>query len=200
MVLAEEGKPMRRAHDRSRGFTLIELLVVISIIGLLAAILVPAIVGAVNSAKHSRAMRQVSDLDGAIKRYLAEYGKMPAPAGDIGGPDKLYEGAEQAAIVEILMNNSENPKLNPRGIVFLDLDPNAFGVKTIEEMKGLLRSGAPYKDPWGRDYGILLDLNFDEKIDVGGVADGIRAKVGVYSLGPDKKNFTMENTPLNVVG
>ena len=59
---------MRRAHDRSRGFTLIELLVVISIIGLLAAILVPAIVGAVNSAKHSRAMRQVSDLDGAIKR------------------------------------------------------------------------------------------------------------------------------------
>lgn len=186
---------MRRAHDRSRGFTLIELLVVISIIGLLAAILVPAIVGAVNSAKHSRAMRQVSDLDGAIKRYLAEYGKMPAPAGDIGGPDKLYEGAEQAAIVEILLNSSENPKLNPREIVFLDLDPSAFGVKTIEEMKGLLRSGTPYKDPWGQGYGILLDLNFDEKIEVGGVADGIRAKVGVYSLGPDKKNFTMENTP-----
>ena len=109
---------MRRAHDRSRGFTLIELLVVISIIGLLAAILVPAIVGAVNSAKHSRAMRQVSDLDGAIKRYLAEYGKMPAPAGDIGGPDKLYEGAEQAAIVEILMNNLRI-LLNSREIVFL---------------------------------------------------------------------------------
>lgn len=183
---------MRRAHDRSRGFTLIELLVVVTIVGLLAAILVPAIVGAVNSAKHARVMRQVSDLEGAIKRYLAEYGKMPVPAGDNGGPDKLYVGAEQAAIVEILINSTDDTKLNPREIVFLDLDPNAFGVKTVGAMKTLLRSGTPYKDPWGQDYGILMDLNFDEKIDLAG---GIRAKVGVYSLGPDKKNFTMDSTP-----
>ena len=183
---------MRQARKRFRGFTLIELLVVITIIGLLAAIMVPAILGAIDSAKHARAMKQVSDLEGAIKRYYAEYGKMPVPAGDNGGPDKLYEGGEQAAIIEILINHADDPSLNPRQIVFMDLDPNSFGVKTLDEMKDILRSGTPYRDPWGQDFGILLDLNFDEKIDL---ADGIRAKVGVYSLGPTKKGFDMETTP-----
>jgi prepilin-type N-terminal cleavage/methylation domain-containing protein len=170
------------------GFTLIELLVVIAIIGLLAAIIIPSIAGALKSAKKARAMGQIRDLDGAVKRYFAEYGKMPVPAGN-GGPDMPpFTGAAQGAVVEILINVTTN--LNPKQIVFLDLDPASFGVKTTTEMLVKLKEG--YKDPWGGDYGILMDLNFDEKIDLYG---GIRAKVAVYSLGDPDNKYTAETTP-----
>ncbi len=182
-LLACRPKPWRRPV-RS-GFTLIELLVVIAIIGLLAAVLVPSIKGAMRGATKARALSQIKDLDGALKRYFAEYGKMPAPAGDNGGADKLYLGADQAKVIEILINVNTN--LNPKQLVFLDLDPAAFGVKTTEDMLKALAQGKAYQDPWGGDYGILMDLNFDEKIagTTGGFAD-IRAKAAVYSGGEQK--------------
>lgn len=182
---------MRNMNGRTRGlvprvagFTLIELLVVITIIGLLMAIIVPSIRGALEGAKKARAMSQIDALDGAIKRYFAEYGRMPVPAGGNGQPDKLFTGADQAQVVEILIN-AENldDELNPREIVFLDVDPASFQVKTVQEMQSALQGGTPYKDPWGLDYGLMMDLNFDEKIDDVGYGE-IRAKAAVYSGGP----------------
>ena len=189
---------MKRKDGLLRGFTLIELLVVITVIGLLAAIIVPAIAGALKGAKKARAMSQVRDLDGAIKRYYAEYGRMPVPQGDNGGSDKLYTGAAQAKVIEILINTSTITNANPKQIVFLDLDPTSFGVKRLYKadtggdlsVQEMLADGKPYKDPWGdpnkddgREYGILMDLNFDDKITgLGGYGD-IRAKAAVYSLG-----------------
>lgn len=183
---------MRKMNGKRAGFTLIELLVVITVIGLLMGILVPTIAGALRSAKRARALSQIKDLDGAVKRYFAEYGKMPVPAGINGGADKLFIGADQAKVIEILINADSDPNTNPKEIVFLDLDPASFGVKTVVEMLAALASGEPYKDPWakpgqsGGDYGILMDLNFDEKIT--GTSAGfpdIRAKSAVYSGGED---------------
>ncbi|MGD9782334.1 MAG: type II secretion system protein [Kiritimatiellia bacterium] len=182
---------MRNVNGRTRGFTLIELLVVITIIGLLMAIIVPSIRGALEGAKKARAMSQIDALDGAIKRYFAEYGRMPVPAGGNGQPDKLFTGADQAQVVEILIN-AENldDELNPREIVFLDVDPASFQVKTVQEMQSALQGGTPYEDPWkdpdnlGKHaYGLMMDLNFDEKIDDVGYGE-IRAKSAVYSGGP----------------
>ena len=158
---------------------MIELLVVITVIGLLASILVPSIAGALKGSKKARAMSQIKDLDGAVKRYFAEYGKMPVPAGN-GGPDQVFTGSAQAHVMEILIGL--NAERNPKQMVFLDLDPVSFGVKTVEEMQTLLAGGTPYRDPWGHDYGILMDLNFDEEI-TGTPFGDIRAKVGVYSGG-----------------
>ena len=178
---------MNRTYRTARGFTLIELLVVITIIGLLAAILIPSIAAAMKSAKKTRAMSQIRDLDGAIKRYYAEYEKMPVPPGINGQPDRLLTPAELAAVVEILINNSLDPTLNPKQMAFLDLDPASYGVDTVVAMQAAIRGGATYKDPWGTDYGILMDLNFDEKISDLGWGE-IRAKVAVYS-GGDKTNL-----------
>lgn len=173
---------------------MIELLVVIVIIGMLAAILIPSVLGAMKSAKRTRAMGQIRDLDGAVKRYFAEYGKMPVLAGQNGGPDKLFTGAEQAQVVEILINNTLNTNANPRQIVFLDLSPESFGVKSLVEMQDALRSGNPYKDPWGGEYGLLMDLNFDDKISDLGPGE-LRAKTAVYSLGEPEKGYDVKTTP-----
>jgi prepilin-type N-terminal cleavage/methylation domain-containing protein len=175
------------------GFTLIEMLVVITIIGLLAAIIVPSIAGAMKGAKKARAMSQIRDLDGAIKRFFAEYNKMPVPVVNgvsaNGGPDNPgpYADAEQAAVIKILIGVDTNA--NPRQIVFLDLDPASFGVKTVADMLTQLTGGTPYKDPWGNAYGIMMDLNFDEKI-TGGSYGEIRSKVAVYSGGEHTNTVT----------
>lgn len=185
---------MKRHNGRARGFTLIELLVVVTIIGLLAAILIPAVNKALNTAKKTRAMSQIRDLDGAIKRYFAEYGKMPVPAGFNGDKTKEKDpflGKDQAAVIEILIGANTN--FNSRKISFLDLDPSAFRVKTVTEMmKALQVDGAPYRDPWWnpasdppgavRDYGIFMDLNFDGKIEGTPYGD-LRTTVAVYSRG-----------------
>lgn len=191
---------MKRTNGFRSGFTLIELLVVIVIIGMLAAILIPSIAGALKSAKKARALSQIRDFDGAVKRYFAEYGKMPAPQNRTdsttynGTADMLFKGADQARVIEVLIGANTNQ--NPKQIVFLDLDPASFGVKTTVQMLAALAAGTPYKDPWGdptqvdnREYGILMDLNFDEKITgLGGFTD-IRAKSAVYS-GGENNNIT----------
>lgn len=189
---------------------MIELLVVITIIGLLAGILIPAVTGALKGAKRARAMRQLQDLDGAVKRFFAEYGRMPVPAGDNGGPDKVYSGSEQAKVIEILINQSPDPTVNPKEIVFLDLDPASFGVKTVNEMLALLAGGTPYKGPFNsefdeteyrpRDYFILMDLNYDDKItgltisQVTNDISNIRAKAAVFSWGLQPRNDKQEST------
>ena len=172
---------------------MIELLVVVTIIGLLAAIIVPAIRKALESGKRARAVRQVEALDGAIKRFISEYGKPPLPrSAQIGNADAEFVGESQAEIVMVLLGMDEDwgsERRNTKGLVFLDVDPAAFGVKDLRmhptrpSVQSLLGGGTPYPDPWGNPFGILMDLNMDDRITgVGGYAE-IRAKVGVYSLG-----------------
>ena len=62
---------------RRTGFTLIELLVVISIIAALAAILIPTITYARNSAKTAKCETQLAGIKAAISRYVDVNGSMP---------------------------------------------------------------------------------------------------------------------------
>src|SRR3982751_542567 len=70
-----------RIHPRSRarrGFTLIELLVVIVVLGLLAGIVGPQIIGRVSEAKSKTAKTQIELFSLALDSYRLDNGEYPS--------------------------------------------------------------------------------------------------------------------------
>lgn len=83
-------------HSRA-GFSLIELLAVIVILGILAAFLVPGLMGMGDSTRGSLTRAQLSVIESAIKEYENEMGDYPPSAWneDWGGqPNAVNLGAE----------------------------------------------------------------------------------------------------------
>ena len=68
---------MTRRIRNTAGFTLIEIMVVIIILGLLAAIVMPRIVGETDRARYEQAKVQMRILEDALKRYKLDNGRFP---------------------------------------------------------------------------------------------------------------------------
>lgn len=68
---------MNRPTSPARGFTLIELLVVIVVLGLLAALVGPRIIGRVSEAKTTAARAQIELLGVALDNYRLDTGGYP---------------------------------------------------------------------------------------------------------------------------
>src|SRR2546429_5718157 len=64
-------------ETKSRGFTLIEILVVIIVLGLLAALVGPRILGRVSEAKTATARTQIELLGLALDNYRLDNGSHP---------------------------------------------------------------------------------------------------------------------------
>ncbi len=67
---------MKRNYG-AEGFTLIELMVVIVIIGILAGLIVPRIMGRPDEARQAKARMQIESLETALKLYRLDNGSYP---------------------------------------------------------------------------------------------------------------------------
>jgi general secretion pathway protein G len=65
-----------RVRD-ARGFTLIELMVVVVILGILAGLIIPKIMGKPEEAKKLKARMQIEQLEQALKLYYLDNGEYP---------------------------------------------------------------------------------------------------------------------------
>jgi general secretion pathway protein G len=65
------------AHRPARGFTLIEIMVVITILGILAALIVPRVVGRTDDARIAAAKQDIASLMQALKLYRLDNGAYP---------------------------------------------------------------------------------------------------------------------------
>lgn len=127
----------------SRAFTLIELLIVIAILGILMALLFPAVNGALDSARKAQAKNDVTQIATAITAYETEYGRLPS--GNIT--------TVNSTLVAALIGGSGNTD-NPRQITFLEVQAAKKG------KSGTNASGA-FVDPWGEEYKIKMDNDTD---------------------------------------
>lgn len=136
---------------RCRAFTLIELLVVIAIIGILMAMLFPAVTGIINNGKRAQAKNDAVQIVNAVVNYELEYGKMPIfpPS-----PTDVVQDVDGDLVAALTVSSTNN---NPRKVFFLEVQDARPG------RSGVNAAGA-FVDPWGNAYRISLDGDSDHKM------------------------------------
>jgi general secretion pathway protein G len=68
---------MQRGRGSSAGFTFIEIMVVVAILAILAALVVPRIMGRTDDAKRTAAKVQIRNIEGALQLYKLDNGVYP---------------------------------------------------------------------------------------------------------------------------
>ena len=122
MSQSSESRPAVR---RQRGFTLIEIMVVVIIIGILAAIVAPNVIGRVDDAQITKAKAEIANIENALKFYRLD--------------NFTYPSSEQG--LEALVNKPADPNIknwksggylpklpnDPWGNPYLYLNPGTQG-------------------------------------------------------------------------
>lgn len=174
---------MKRCRPDRKAFTLIELLVVMGIIGILIALLFPAVKAIRSAAMKAEAQHGVKSLETAIKSYQVDYGRFPM---QVSGTEAqhLYTVGEYAQLVNALrgIHTEQARRDNPKKTVYLDLAENKL-------LDGRM------VDPWDQPYQVCVDYDQDNQITIAPrQSEIVRGhSVVVWSMGEDKLSTTASN-------
>jgi prepilin-type N-terminal cleavage/methylation domain-containing protein len=160
-----------KSFPRPAAFTLIELLVVISIIAILAALALPAMNGAIQTARKGEVRAMANQIKAALTTYYAEYGIYPTGTNT------------DANFVLMMTTNSTN---NRRGVRFLEI-PSKFS-----NASGLVTPLKFFKTGQS-NFSFVCDTDYNGQISVptapaGGATTNINASVAVWVADPFQTN------------
>ncbi len=155
---------VRASNLRStRGFTLIELVIVIAVIAILAALLVPTILGQAERARISRAAGEVNEIGKGLARLRT---------------DTAVTGLNMYSKCLIISNLMQAPTAgtadgqcnypNANGSVLAACNTVTAGTPCFG---GPYMASVPNRDPWNQNYHVTID--------------NTSGKITVHSLGPD---------------
>lgn len=196
---------------KKRNFTLVELLIVVGILGILAGLLIPAVIGAKQQGRVTQARADMSTIRTAFEAMNNQYGKMAAKNGsnyELGGEslgnatdgcvtlngstngDTASDGYCKA-IAELSdpgtksFANVSNLSVNKRRIRFLDPRPEYDPSKSCTDADNKPHT---WLDPWGNAYYIRINVDKSEEIpDPSGVKSKLSGRIVLWSAGPDGK-------------